>query len=270
MNFYNDIEPYACQWIRNLIDAGEIPEGVVDGRSIKDIQPDELRGYKQCHFFSGISGWSLALRLAGVPADFPVWSGSCPCQAFSVAGKQKGFDDERHLWPEFSRIIRGCKPPLVFGEQVKRAIEMGWLDSVFSDLEEAGYSCGAVVLGAHAIGLPHIRQRIFWYAHTDSYHDFRKRISQRSITNTDGWQLRKNEQTWSMGVNQLVSMGVTQRVSPYAEVRRIAHGIPDIVARLKGYGNAIVPQVAAVFIRAFLESAGITFNPDVINMRFCK
>lgn len=164
MNYYNEFDPYAAQWLRNLILAGHIPPGDVDDRSIKDVQPDDLRRYTQCHFFAGIGGWSLALRLAGWGADRPVWTGSCPCQPFSAAGKQRGEADERHLWPEMFRLIDACRPVVVFGEQVSSAIRHGWIDGVFADLEGAGYACGAVVLGAHSVGAPHIRQRLFWLA----------------------------------------------------------------------------------------------------------
>ena len=70
--YYNEHEPYAAQWLRNLIDAGQIAPGVVDERSIEDVRPDELAGYAQCHFFAGIGIWSLALRQAGIPDDYPI------------------------------------------------------------------------------------------------------------------------------------------------------------------------------------------------------
>jgi DNA (cytosine-5)-methyltransferase 1 len=127
--YYNEIDPYAAQWLRNLIDAGHIAPGDVDERSIVDVQPDDLRGYTQCHFFAGIGGWSLALRLAGWPDDDrPVWTGSCPCQPFSAAGAQRGSDDERHLWPAFFRLIGERRPAVVFGEQVAGAAGLAWLD----------------------------------------------------------------------------------------------------------------------------------------------
>jgi DNA (cytosine-5)-methyltransferase 1 len=166
--YYNEIDPYAAQWLRNLIAAGHIAPGDVDTRSIVDVQPDDLRGYVQCHFFAGIGGWSHALRLAGWPDDRPVWTGSCPCQPFSSAGKQKGFADERHLWPEFFRLIRERRPGLIFGEQVARRAGYAWWDTVAADLESEGYAAAAADLGAHTAGAPHQRQRLYWLGHAAS------------------------------------------------------------------------------------------------------
>ena len=163
--FYNEIDPHAAQWLRNLIDAGHIAPGIVDTRSIEDIAPDELRDYTQVHFFAGIGVWSYALRLAGWPDNRPVWTGSCPCQPFSSAGKGAGFDDERHLWPHFHWLIQQCQPETVFGEQVASKDGLTWIDTVHADLEGAGYASAALDLCAAGVGAPHIRQRLFWMAH---------------------------------------------------------------------------------------------------------
>jgi DNA (cytosine-5)-methyltransferase 1 len=160
--YYNEFDPFAAQWLRHLIDAGLIAPGIVDTRSICDVKPSDLDGFTQVHFFAGIGGWSLALRLAGWPDDKPVWTGSCPCQAFSSSGKGEGFNDPRHLWPVFNRLISECRPPIVFGEQVEAAVGHGWLDLVATDLEAQGYAFGTAVLGAHSVGSPHRRQRIYW------------------------------------------------------------------------------------------------------------
>lgn len=160
--YYNENEEYAAQWLENLIGAKLIAPGDVDRRSIVDVRADDLRGYTQCHFFAGIGGWSIALRLAGWPDDRPVWTGSCPCQPFSAAGKGKAADDERHLWPAWFPLIAQLRPATVFGEQVEAAVGWGWLDAVFADLEGEGYACGASVLPACGVGAPHIRQRL-WF-----------------------------------------------------------------------------------------------------------
>ena len=160
--YYNEFDPYAAQWLRNLIDSKLIADGDVDDRSIRDVAPGDLKGYTQCHFFAGIGVWSYALRLAGWPDDRAVWTGSCPCQPFSAAGQGKGVEDERHLWPEFHRLIAECRPPVVFGEQVASKDGLGWLDAVCADLEASGYAIGAADLCAAGIGAPHIRQRL-WF-----------------------------------------------------------------------------------------------------------
>ncbi len=166
--FYNENDPFAAQWLRNLITAGHIAPGVVDERSIEDVTPDDLRGFTQCHFFAGIGVWSLSLRRAGWPDDKPVWTGSCPCQPFSAAGKGNGFADERHLWPAFFHLISECKPGAIFGEQVASKDGLGWLDLVQTDLEATNYAVGAVDLCAAGFGAPHIRQRLFWVADSDN------------------------------------------------------------------------------------------------------
>ncbi len=133
--YYNEIDPFAVQWLRNLIEAGHIADGVVDDRSIREVQPADLQGFDQVHFFAGIGVWSYALRLAGWSDDRPVWTGSCPCQPFSAAGKRTGTSDDRHLWPEVFRLIQECRPDVVFGEQVSSKAGLSWFDVVSADLE---------------------------------------------------------------------------------------------------------------------------------------
>jgi len=166
--YYNEIDPFAAAWLRELINAGHIAPGIVDERSIEDVVPAELTIYDQCHFFAGIGVWSYALRQAGWPDDRPVWTGSCPCQPFSSAGKGGGFADERHLWPAFHWLIGQCHPDVVFGEQVAKKNGNAWLDLVSTDMEGCGYACGAVVTAACGFGAPHIRQRLYWVADSDS------------------------------------------------------------------------------------------------------
>lgn len=246
--YYSEWDPYAAEWLRNLIAEGLIADGDVDQRSITDIHPSDLSGYTQCHFFAGIGGWSMALRLAAWRDSRPVWSGSCPCQPFSSANTlgAKGRSDERHLWPAFFRLIRECRPPVVFGEQVAGAVEMGWLDEAFGDLEPEGYACAAVVLRAVDVGADHERRRLFWCA--DAMRPGRK-----------GYQ-----------PNGCISVraGPPQSISgdTFAELRRAmagdhsgllrGDGLPVSVERCaaKGYGNAIVPQVAANVIAAFMDT----------------
>lgn len=170
--YYNEFDPYAAQWLRNLIAAGHIAPGIVDERSIEDVTPADLAGFTQCHFFAGVGVWSLALRKAGWPDDRPVWTGSCPCQPFSAAGAGAGFADPRHLWPSFAWLIKQCKPPVVFGEQVASKAVEPWVDLVHADLEALGYAFGAVAFPSAGVGAPHIRDRLYWMANADGARSF--------------------------------------------------------------------------------------------------
>ena len=165
--YYNEIDPFAADWLRNLIGAGLIADGVVDERSISDVRPEELFEFTQCHFFAGIGVWSHALRGAGWDDDRPVWTGSCPCQPFSGAGKRKGVADKRHLFPDWFHLIRECRPATVFGEQVASKDGLGLIDLVQADMEGEGYAFAPFDLCAAGFGAPHIRQRLWFVAHSD-------------------------------------------------------------------------------------------------------
>lgn len=221
-HFYNEFDPFAAQWLRNLMDAEEIPRGTVDERSIKDVKASDLAGFTQVHLFAGISGWPLALKLAGWPAYRPVWTGSAPCQPYSSAGKGKGDADERNLWPEMYRLIRECRPDCVFGEQVESAIGHGWLDGISADLEREGYAVGAIVLGAHSIGAPHIRQRLWWVAHSKIV-----RLQQRIDRDENGAE------------HSIESIGETQGVRfTHAADRRLAESTESRQARRENSGTS--------------------------------
>ena len=251
--FYNDNDPYVAQWLKNLIAAGVL-DGVVDGRNLEDLQPHEVAGYRRVHFFAGIGGWEYALRLAGWPAEWPVWTGSCPCQPFSVAGRMRGFADERHLWPVWFDLIRKCRPPIIFGEQVASKTGMAWIDLVFDDLEAIGYACGAANLPAACAGAPHIRQRIWFVAlaHSDC-----KRLEKWPGFLEDPDQkfpsIERNGplNPWREVIWLSCRDGRARPTEP--SLRPLAHGVPARVGRLRAYGHAIVPQVAAWWIQVVME-----------------
>jgi len=250
--YYNEIEPYAAQWLRNLIAKGLIADGEVDTRSIVDVHPDDLRGFTQAHFFAGIGGWSLAARLAGWPDERPLWTGSAPCQPFSVAGKGQAQADERHLWPVFFELIRACRPAVLMGEQVAAAVGKDWLDGVCSDLESIGYACGATVVPACAVDAPHRRDRLWFVADAEvNGLQERKRENRQQDAGSrseSGLDLAgTNAVEWAIGAD-----GKARRVKP--GIRLLAHGVPARVGRLRAYGNAIVPQVAAEVIGAYMEA----------------
>jgi DNA (cytosine-5)-methyltransferase 1 len=343
VNYYNEYDPRAAAWLRELIKEGHIPKGYIDERSITEVNPKDLAGFTQCHFFAGVGGWSVALQLAGWPENRSCWSGSAPCQPFSAAGKGLAQKDDRHLWPHFFRLIRECRPNCVFGEQVESAIGHGWLDGICADLEGEGYAVGQAVLGAHSVGAPHIRQRLYWVA-DNSGNGWQQRWSEpdgRGVVGdgascglehpegsgrqnllvsgqevvqqgidgrcavggrmavTDGWdagaerQQRSGEQRqqpqdgglggglahhhhqgregrngaelpkcaeqrtpWSSGAYRWINCrdGKLRRIPIEPEFFPLAHGVPGRVGLLRGYGNAIVPQVAAQFIQAYLEA----------------
>ena len=162
--YYNEFDPKAAAWLRQLIDNGNIAPGYVDERSILDVKPEDLEGYTQHHFFAGIGVWSYALRNAGWSDDTPVCTASLPCQPFSIAGQQKGKDDERHLLPHFMQLVKQCGFNTIFGEQVESAIRHGWLDDLQAVMEGEGYAIGHCVLGAHSVNAAHQRQRLYWVA----------------------------------------------------------------------------------------------------------
>ncbi|HDR29516.1 DNA cytosine methyltransferase [Rhodovulum sp.] len=322
--YYNDADPAACAWLRELIAAGHLPAGEVDERSILEVEPADLRGFAQCHFFAGIGGWPYALRLAGVEKSRSVWTGSPPCQPFSQAGQRKGQNDDRHLAPAFLRLVAACRPELVFGEQVASAAVLGpvsgaartaahgpigwaWFDALAADLEAASYAVAAADLPAAGIGAPHIRQRLFFGAAVlepgglgdcigagpqgrvgmPGGADKRAAGSAglaRGLADGDGGLARDgalqrgrqhrcqppNGETaglvesdepagtgpahgvWSDPDWLLCRDGRWRPVEP--GTFPLADGIPGRMGLLRGYGNAIVPPLAAEFVTAFLES----------------
>ena len=322
MNLYNELDPYPCQWLRNLIDAGHIADGTVDERSIRDITAADVRNAVQFHAFAGIGVWSYALRLAGWPDYAPVWTGSCPCQPFSTAGKGRGVDDERHLWPVWRDLIAECRPPVIFGEQVASPAGRDWFSAVRADLEKLGYEVGAADLCAAGVGAPHIRQRLFFGARLADAHGVTR--DQRGA-DVGGWDPGGNaiERARSCGDGDAIGLadadgtrsqgrgpvehgdrqpprayGMAGRLADTAserlegggvQLRRrqpeqqvppsswsgadylecsdgkarptqpglhpLADGTSSRVGRLRAYGNAIVPQVAAQFVRAFMETS---------------
>ena len=248
-----------------MIYAGYIARGHVDERSIEDVTPNDLKGFTQCHFFAGIGGWSYALQLAGWPDDRPVWTGSCPCQPFSAAGKGGGYADERHLWPAFFHLIDECKPATVFGEQVASKDGLNWLDLVSTDLEGAGYAFGAADLCAAGVGAPHIRQRLWFVAHHHHHRrEARERhgtpVGYRDAVAADGRQsigfdgsdaFEPASSAWYPCDFIPCTDGKARPVEP--GTFPLAYGVPGRVGLLRGYGNAIVPQVAAAFITAAMD-----------------
>lgn len=248
--YYNEFNPHAAQWLRNLIAAGHIAPGVVDARSIEQVRADDLKGFTQCHFFAGIGGWSIALRLAGWPDERPVWTGSCPCQPFSGLGQRRGTADHRHLWPVWYRLIKERRPPIVFGEQVAGGDGLGWLAGVRPDMEAAGYAIAAANLPAGGVGSPQKRERL-WFGAVGDTQGVGRGEGIEPVTPPEGSGAPPGQSAWT-GEIVLGRDGSRRRIKPGTQF--VAHGIPDRMADLLAFGNAIVPQVGASFIRAFGEA----------------
>lgn len=193
--YYNEHDQHAANWLRNLIQSGLIADGDVDERSIVDVRPDEIRDYRHAHFFAGIGVWSYALRRAGWPDDRPVWTGSCPCQPFSAAGRRGGLADERHLWPHWHWLIHQCRPETIFGEQVASKDGLAWLDVVCADLEGSGYAGWVGDLCAAGVGAPQIRQRIFFVANAERARDGDARSGQAGNAQS-GMQRAHGQREW--------------------------------------------------------------------------
>ena len=228
-------------------------KGEVDERPIEEVQPEDLKGYTQHHFFAGIAGWSLALQLAGWPEEEPVWTGSCPCQPFSGAGRRQGENDPRHLWPAFFRLISKCKPATVFGEQVGGSLGREWVSAVRLDLEQEDYAAGIADLPAAGCGAPHGRQRLFFVADStgDRLHRSRLLRDQHGKEGKRGTQAVwcKDRESTENGQENKTTLG---EWLPKPEPVPEANGIPGQLEQLCSYGNAIVPQVASMFINAFI------------------
>lgn len=248
--YYNEHDKFAAAWLRELIKAGHIAGGEVDERDIQDVQPSDVRGFTQCHFFAGIGGWSYALRLAGWPDDRPVWTGSCPCQPFAQGGTCAGADDARHLWPVWRPLVRECAPPVLFGEQVAGASGRSWIDLVGCDLEDDGYAVATADLPGAVLDSFDYRSRLWWVAaHSDADSSRWRRVQPKS----DGPK-KRNAQIGSSELERLVS-DARQLALPAGRYGALSDGVSGRVGRLRGYGNAIKPHLAAEVIRAYMEIA---------------
>ena len=316
---YNENEPFAIRWLEQLQERNLIPGGKIDGRSITELRPEDCD--PTSHFFAGIGGWAYALQLAGWDPARPVWTGSCPCQPFSIAGKGTGTSDKRHLWPIWLSLIREYRPATIFGEQTSSNLGRDWLSGVRADLEALGYAVGAADLCAASVNAPHRRQRLYWVAYTGHGGD-RGRDGLRGpatgalgaagedkgsgqgrqdqagfralddltdggqvygptdgLVNTlrggasnpdteakqgsDGPDFRVPGQTGLSDFWDQFDIAECRAIDGSTQYRRIepglppvADGLPNRVGRIRGFGNAIVPQLAATFIRAFLEAEG--------------
>ena len=209
-----------------------------------------------------------------------VISGGFPCQPFSVAGKRRGKEDDRYLWPEMLRVISELRPAWVVGENVAGIVNMA-LDQVYADLENEGYAVQALIIPACAVDAPHRRDRcaiVAWDANRRDRDAWAEReVEEREnaepagicddvptektqperrcdvLSDTDN----RGRSLWRDGELPAVEETATSwadhrgRATEYVtgewwpaepDVGRVAHGVPSRVDRLKCLGNAVVPQ----------------------------
>ena len=201
-----------------------------------------------------------------------VLSGGFPCQPFSVAGKQKGKEDDRYLWPEMLRVIRELRPRCVVGENVPGILRIA-AGQVVKDLERAGYHVVVFNFEAAAVGAWHRRSRVFFVGLADVADAARERVQGHAA-------ICAAEQTKESGQMQSDAgggdgkavynamcgrrAGIARREQPQEfahgrcwavepDVGRVANGVPHRVDRLKCLGNAVVPQQAYPIFKALRE-----------------
>ena len=176
-------------------------------------------------------------------------SGGFPCQPFSVAGKRKGSEDERHLWPEMLRVIGECKPRWVVGENVRGLVS--WsdglvLEEVCSDLETIGYSVQSFIIPACATGAPHRRDRVWIVAHSDNF-GTRSRLGEIQSKNGEVPQRHNNAEFGNASDDWQNFPTIPPVCGGDDGLPKELDGITFPKWRresIKAYGNAIVPQVA--------------------------
>lgn len=192
--------------------------------------------------------------------------GGFPCQPFSHAGKRRGKDDNRYLWPEMFRIISEIKPDFVLGENVFGIVRTA-LDEVLSNLESIGYTCQAFVIPACAFDAPHRRDRVWilaycgrhrWRSESWEQQKERPKITDSSgarnvaDSNCGSWSLRGDRKFSETSQAERHRDYFGGRTSKYVSgkrwptepsVGRVAHGVSNRVDRLKLLGNGQVVQV---------------------------
>lgn len=244
MILYNEIDKYCARWLEHLVAANELPNGIVINKDLYLLNYDKLTDFVQCHFFCGIGGWPLALKLANWPSDESVWTGSCPCQPFSIASQNREkAGDKKHLWPDFFSLIKRYKPTTIFGEQVAGPDGIQWLSDVRIDLESIGYDFGAACLPATLVGALHERKRLFW-------------VADSSRTRLEGFKcrrekLRKFASTSSAKRDYDCIRKRFQSISDSMSIPAF-NGISRPVDIVRAFGNSLIPTLAAEFVTSFM------------------
>lgn len=171
-------------------------------------------------------------------------SGGFPCQPYSIAGKRRGTEDDRDLWPEMFRIIKELRPIWVVGENVANFANME-LDRTVLDLESADYEVQTFLIPAVAVEAPHERMRTFVVAYAKNEGDVRR---DRIISDDDRPSNKRRDHR-----NREKTNDGGQWWTAEPNVGRVAHGVPDRVDRIKGLGNAVVPQQIYPIFKAIVD-----------------
>lgn len=195
-------------------------------------------------------GWPIAFRLAGWPDSRPVWSGSCPCGPYSIVGKRQAQADARDLWPAWFSLM-GPECPDIFGEQVADAIELGWYDRTADDLDTIQKSCWPVVLPSCATGQGNKGERLFFVAKANPQGLERHPRNEREIIQralSTGYAATPSICDFIEGWD-----GLKRPIKP--GISLLDDGLSAFDHRIfsEGIGNAINPQLAAEFIKAFMD-----------------
>jgi DNA (cytosine-5)-methyltransferase 1 len=198
--------------------------------------------------------------------------GGFPCQPFSVAGGQRGAEDDRALWPEMFRVIREVEPAWIFLENVTGIIGME-LDNVLFDLASESFASQSFVIPACSTDAPHRRFRVFIVgrkAVTDS-NDTGQQSGSRACEDvgesiSEGlegypWDVERGDKSRRIDKNENRSTAKTgvrprepRRWLPEPNVGRVAHGIPRRLDRLRSLGNAVVPQIVEIIGETIIET----------------
>lgn len=215
--------------------------------------------------FKGVPIHGDIKTFKGRPGTADIISGGFPCQPFSVAGKRRGAADDRALWPEMFRVIQEVRPAWVLGENVAGIINLE-LDRVLSDLESVNYETQAFVIPACAVDANHRRNRVWILANSNGLRMEGERTKQpttgfsgksKAVANSERYRLQGERKKYDNARQIGLCRGKTEREENKwpAEpgVGRVANGVPNRVDRLKGLGNAIVPQVAYQIFKCIVE-----------------
>ena len=194
--------------------------------------------------FPNVKRYGDIKEFKGERGSVDILSGGFPCQPFSHAGKRQGEADDRYLWPEYLRVIREIQPTYVVGENVAGLTSMDdgeALDGILFDLESEGYETEQFIIPACSVGTIHERQRIWVIAYSNG-----------GRLQTVIQRFRKNEQLYKVtpiGVNTLTHIKRMPIERSCGELRK-GDGVSNWMDRIKGLGNAIVPQVAYEIFKA--------------------